>query len=302
MGAYGSLCAVLPAASFSPGCDAWNMIHISASSALVLLWIRDNRVYSSVGSRNYLAEVRLDEGKFLYEKCNAVWPHYHKVIEYRKLGIGTCLDRMLSESSGCQILILAAGFSPLGLDLYYKHRDKDLRIFETDIRYLPEKEKLIRSLDAKAADSIRFVAGDITLEKTFADIKRAGWDAKLPSVLVMEGISYYLKEADVQKVLHRFCSLCQGKKQVLLEYLLPGRDIHPSRRAIPTEVFHIISHSTGLGQPTRLNKKRITALLPGEVTEHLSLHQLEKIFGSGGAAFPRPDDGWIEVIALQPSS
>ena len=50
-------------------------------------------------------------------------------------------------------------------------------------------------------------------------LKKNGWNCRMPSLLIMEGVSYYLDKKELLALINLFKK--NGENHILLEYLLP---------------------------------------------------------------------------------
>ena len=83
-------------------------------------------------------------------------------------------------------------------------------------------------------------------------LKKNGWNCRMPSLLIMEGVSYYLDKKELLALINLFKK--NGENHILLEYLLPQNCI------VKTEPTYLRKFST-------LYKIGIVYHLPGTTSQ-----------------------------------
>lgn len=271
-----------------------NQCVLSDTSALVLLW-SDESCYPGRQAQSYLGRLSLKAGERLYCQCNNVWNNYNEVIINRKTGIAYLASKTITKHHISQVVIPGAGLAPLDVDLISRHTPGDMEIFSVDLENMPLKSKLLDGLHDNNMSRIHCVTANINdISAVDAQLKKNGYDKNKSTLIIMEGISYYLPIVNLKNIVTYFKNN-SGEASFILEYLVPNVDIQESRRHIPEGVFEIIRQSCGLPVITRLNEKLISASFGCAVKERFTLHDLEKLRTKGNRHFPQPDSGWIEV-------
>ena len=113
---------------------------ISDTSACVLL-LEDGRVHSSPGSRLLRGMLDLGPGRRLAEACASAWPHYGKVVRYRKWRI-LSLAREAVRAGIKQAAVFGAGLDALSVEL----AAGGARVFDLDVANMDEKARLLGRL------------------------------------------------------------------------------------------------------------------------------------------------------------
>ena len=269
---------------------------LADTSALVLLWDYGT-VHTSRQSRAYLDLLDLEAGRGLMEECDRVWPHFGELIKNRKRRI---LDSVLGaagpEGAG-QVAIFGSGMDALSVEL--ASRAPGITVYDADIANMDLKGRLIRQAGGGLADSIRCVTADMSdADGVVSALEGSGWDASEPSVLVFEGISYYLAEDDLWGLIAKFVT--KGlRNTLLLEYLVRRQDITHGRSDIPDLAFGTIQKAVG-------HKFHIARYGPGEIEERIgrlggrmvrrhTMRDMEKDRTGGNAHFGTDGSGWIEI-------
>ncbi|VVB67479.1 Leucine carboxyl methyltransferase [uncultured archaeon] len=155
----------------------------------------------------------------------------HKILERLKVG------------GPFQVVLLAAGMSPLGLELLLQCSSRISGVFEVDLAGMAEKEALYQRAAPEVADKLRCITADIASESLPEELCRAGFRRDIAAIVVLEGISYYISEEALKRIISSFRSF--GRSIFILEYLLPCDFVEPSRRMIPRSIFSLIKESTG---------------------------------------------------------
>ncbi len=165
-------------------------INLSPTSSLVLLWT-DVDTYPSQASRTYLEQLDLQSGYALYAACRAIWPAYHEVIKNRK----HCIWQLLTETvthygNAPQIVIAGAGLAPLSIEC--KMTWPQAPVFDIDRDNMALKQRLIAQLGVSSLEEIHCISADLQdVDRLRFCLRQQGWDPQRPTVLVLEGISYY---------------------------------------------------------------------------------------------------------------
>ena len=260
---------------------------LEETSALVLLWLQDG-FYRRPGARAYLERLDLSAGRDLHAACNAIWPDYGTVIDNRKYGIRQLAMRHQKR----QIILPGAGLDAMGLEL--AEFLPDCHIFELDYAHMEAKRNLIERAN------MSFVSADIRdTAAARAALVQAGWQADRPSLLLLEGISYYLSSAQLRALVGVLQPAC-----VLAEYLLPDSGLDDRSKAIADGVFTAIMGTAGYAGLSRYTAQSLAGLLDMALADQWSMHRLEAMRLAAApeqkACFQDSDFGWIEMAIFKP--
>lgn len=115
-----------------------------------------------------------------------------------------------------QVVILGAGYDTRAFR--YAHELKHVDIYELDFPGTQQnKKRLLRKVSIKIPDNLRFIPIDFN-EKPFDQaLLEAGFAPQKKTCFLWEGVSYYLAEPVVNKVL-RFVSTCGHGSTILFDY------------------------------------------------------------------------------------
>lgn len=264
---------------------------LSSTSALVLLWAGREHLRGA-SARAYLDRLDLEEGRALLAACDAACPYYAEVIRNRKHGVREFVKGCIAEAgvSATQVVIAGAGLDPLGIDLVETH--PGLRVFEVD------RENMSRKADAVSATGgvpPVFVEADLgDVAAVSGSLRFAGWNPLQSTVLVLEGITYYLEPATLRALADAL-----RPRAVVAEYLKPADRIDALRASIPDAVFGRIAGDCALPAIHRHDADGLAVLLGMRLRDRRGMMELERARTNANRWFPADASGWIEVALLE---
>lgn len=270
------------------------LVNLSSTSALVLLW-EEGSIHRSILSSKYRKLLNLDAAKGLYELCNKICPFYSEVIKNRKQCVLEITFSEIRGNKSIQIIILGAGMDSLSLEIISKV--KNVKIFEIDSSISPKKS-IIESLDKRLFDSLSLISADLKHPKKILNLlKEAGWNPDNSSLVIIEGVSYYLNEFNLKNILKNFQS--KGKSnRVILEYLV-SRELISKKRSVTSEkIFNLISKEIEFPNITRYDKNKIKNMIEnqnGNVTKQFDMKEMEMNRTKKNLLFKHANSGWIEI-------
>ncbi len=266
---------------------------LSATSALVLLWARQS-CYKSNKARDYLNLLNLEEGKLLYDSCMEICPYYDEVIKNRKYGIFKLIEGYFNDhADNAQLVIAGAGFDALGLEVI--EHFPQVKIFELDREKMHVKSKLVSQLNCNLENKINHIEADL-LEPDLVKDKLIdhGWNPEQPTLLVFEGISYYLPVEGIKK-------LCENIKpnRLIFEYLKEDELVSPEKLSIPSDIFGLIAKECELPKIGKFSYDLLEKVFTGLFIDvQLSMRTLEQQRTGINKFFPTESSGWIEICQL----
>lgn len=274
------------------------LTRLSDTSALVTLLAGED-VHVSPYSSRYRDLLDLSAGGDFLRRCAEVWPHLDQLVKNRK----TCIqDEVFACIRGGaeQVVILGSGLDPLSLEIAY--RMGGVRVYEVDADQMNDKRDLTRKAAPDAAGRIACVTADLTRPRqVIHKVASAGWEAGLPSVLVLEGISYYLSEKNLWELVARFGET--SANDMVLEYMVPPEMIIPERAHIPDAVFEIIRQSiAGPLEIARFSSDTIrdrAGRIGGRLVNRHTMRSIELSRTGTNRYFPTDRSGWVEVARIR---
>lgn len=246
-------------------------------------------VFQTAPARQYLQSVDLGIGADLYRRCRQIFSEYHQIIGFRKRFIVEQAENLVREHGIAQVVILAAGLDPLGLEL--SHLYPQLPIFELDREHLAHKEQFIARLGL--THNIRFVKHDLTEGDLLARLQKAGYQPELPTVVVLEGITYYLSPATLNRIIATFA---RPNSFYLMDWLLAKDAISQTAFQISEAVFGTIVDTAQIYRFAGPHELQNLGLKPLKIG---NTYDLEKHYTDKNALFKTKKDAWIELALCQ---
>lgn len=271
---------------------AKNMPKLSSTSALVLLWAQQE-CYKSKKAKDYLSQLDLEEGKTLYEQCKDACPYYDEVIKNRKFGVFNLIKKSFSNEINIpQLVIAGAGLDALGIEVteHYPHT----KVFEIDSENMDFKSHLFKNSGNKSTTNIAFIEIDLlNTSCIYESLLVHGWDPMKSTLLILEGISYYIPEKSIQKLVQVI-----KPDWIIFEFLKQNEEIATGRREIPIRIFGFISSLCKIPHIVRYNYSKVKKLFNMSVEAKYSMRRLEEMRTGANGLFPTEYSGWIEVCLL----
>ena len=215
---------------------------ISATSALVLNWT-SKEIWKSKNAQDYFDGLDLSEGEALYKEFDALENHMlTQAVTNRKYFVRkhtmAFLEKCRNDRVSGQVIILAAGISPLSVEITSFFPES--AVFDVDKYSMKEKQQYLNNI----CPNIKFIECDITnMALLKSKLIQHGWNPAYPTLLVLEGIVYYLTESDLKNVLAFFGSY---KTNLVADFVLKPEYVNEKNRIYGVEVFRKIQESVGL--------------------------------------------------------
>jgi hypothetical protein len=136
-----------------------NKLKLEPTAALVMVWALP--LYEKGAVCDFVRQLDLSSGAELFCRCQAACNWYGEVIRNRKHFIHNQIVEHLKADGLIQIVLLAAGKSPLGLELLLQCSSKISAIFEVDITGMAEKETAYQRTAPEVANRLKCITADI---------------------------------------------------------------------------------------------------------------------------------------------
>lgn len=270
---------------------------IDDASAMVLL-LAEGKAHTSRDATKYLNMLDLSTGRDLYEYCMDICPYYDTVIQGRKKAVLDMCTHTLTEGSITQAAIFGAGMDALSIELVSRHGD--VHVFELDCVGMQYKRSLIDSACKEVGRRISCISSKMhSPGGTASALEEHGWKRSEPTLLVFEGISYYVPGSLLFGIISLFGSR-RHRNYAVLEYLVNESLISERRRAVPNAVFRRIAHRRGI-KISRYDGASIRNGLKasgGKVLETRDLTRMERDLDGKNTHFKKGGTGWIEVCRI----
>ncbi|HSQ94285.1 MAG TPA: hypothetical protein VLL74_08330, partial [Methanoregula sp.] len=135
--------------------------NLEPTAALVMIWARD--LYGTGSAARFYSHLDLSAGQRMKKECDEACPWYGEVILNRKWWIRHLAHNFIeSAASPCQVIIPAAGKSPLALELLDSLGDRIASVIEIDISGMEEKQCLYERAAPSHAAKIRCIPADLS--------------------------------------------------------------------------------------------------------------------------------------------
>jgi O-methyltransferase involved in polyketide biosynthesis len=266
---------------------------------MVMLWARP--IYGSGMASRLVGALDMSGGEELCRRGEESCFWYPEIIRNRKYFIAALASACVKKAGQCQVVVPAAGMSPIALELIECCGEHILRAFEMDLAGMEEKQKLYRQLFPGLSKSIECLSLDIREKRTIEVLSEHGYDISVPSVVIMEGISYYLSREELLDVLGIYRS--PGRDNVvIIEYLLPCNRVREDRQYIPLGEFDMIKRYCSLPLIQTYRKETLSEILGrhnGTIESHHTMCEMERARLGSQVYFREPGDWWIECLAIR---
>jgi len=272
-------------------------IKIHSTAALIMLWAKE--YYQKYPAAKFIKHLDLSEGQRLFDLCNTICDWYGEIIANRKHFIHYAISEILeSKNSPWQIVILAAGMCPLSLNLLVRNDKKIINIFEIDECSMEEKGKMYNELFPTYARKIKCISASVNRKRMMDVLARVGYNEELQTIILAEGISYYISKRRLKEVFEQFAT---GSKRniFVLEYLIPDDNIPNKNRKISGKIFNIIKKECSLDRIfcyTQNELKKFFIQYGGNFLLHETMSGMEFLRTQSNRYFKNDNEGWIECI------
>jgi len=271
-------------------------MRLDHTAALVTLWAAP--LYAEGPTAAFVRQLDFSQGQELLARCNGVCPWYGEVIRDRKHFLRHLIQKELAtRAEPCQVVIPAAGVSPLALELLLSPGDRVKKVIEVDIAGTAQKHRLYSTVAPHLADRIACVTADITTAGFSAGMleTEGGYQPDVPTIVLFEGISYYITEAQLRRAIAVFRSARQ-QNLIVLEHLIPCALVNEARRSIPLGIFRTIGTYAGLSNIRCYSPGHVEALFRSvrcSEVQHYSSTDMERVRKGKPQRFVEDGDGWI---------
>ena len=264
-------------------------MRLSHTSAFVLLLL-GQEIYKTPLARDFLSRLDLSAGQALFDQVMAYWPHYDQIIKNRKYAVLKLVETLLLEGRlPHQIIIAAAGMDAMGLEIISRH--PGTRIYELDQAFMTEKEKLVPH------ERMHYITSDLTRHQTcLAALAEMGWQASQPSLVIYEGISYYISKQELQSL-----NKALAPDYVIIDYLKPLSRLNDIAVRRGNFIFDAILGDGQSLEISRYDMRKLEKTLSLPRHTRMGMVRLEKERNSRNRLFPTEAHGWIEIGLFGPA-
>ena len=274
---------------------------LESTAALVMRW--SLKLYETEITRRFLDHLDLRSGDNLYNQCQRVCDWYEEIILNRKYFIKHLIEQEINSTDReYQLVILAAGKSPLSMEILMQYSSRIHHIIEIDITGMADKRKLCHGLFPAMSGKLSFIDADIISPDIAGIIDNPdnGFRRNLPTIFLLEGISYYFKKQELQRII---ANVKRGQESFfIVEYLVPYHLVNQRRRDIPLRIFEIICSDCGLDSITSYTREELSSMLQDlgvNFTGSYNMMEMELARTVTNTFFKSADEGWIECITAR---
>jgi O-methyltransferase involved in polyketide biosynthesis len=275
-------------------------LKLEPTAALVMKWAMKLYTNNEIVLQ-FMNQLDLSSGEDLFAKCDAICNWYEEVILNRKHCIKQLIERQLvATECEYQLVFLAAGKSPLAIEVLMKNYSKVHLIFEIDISGMDEKKKLYDEVCPNFSNKLKCITADISTNiVTMLDKLEIGYRNDISTIILFEGISYYLQKIEMKKIMTSCQSNNKKKNIIIIEYMVPCKYVDKKRRYIPKEIFRIIKDHTGIYEISCYTKDELQVYFnegAGDMLECYSMVDMEFARIGTNSYFKKANDGWKEIV------
>jgi O-methyltransferase involved in polyketide biosynthesis len=273
-------------------------LELEPTAALVMDWAKD--LYRTGAAADFVARLDLSAGQRMRRECDSVCPWYTEVMMNRKWFIRHIASAFVSGSDEpCQVLILASGKSPLALELLENNPERIVSVVETDLAGMNEKQQVYREIAPSLEKKIRCIHADLydPDETRDAVLATGAFDPGCPTIIIFEGISYYLPPAVSSAALSQFASK-SGQNTIIVDSLLPSSLVREDRRYITRGIWGIINRDCNFSNSVTYSPDEMEAMLSsagGDQVLHHAMDEMERLRTGKNRYFPTAAHGWIRI-------
>ena len=253
-----------------------------------MLLLKEQDIYQSPAVHDYLAKLDLSEGQALSQTILAICPYYGEIFANRKFAV-LQMCRALSRQNALpeQVIIAGAGLDATGLELACLR--PGCQIFEIDQGGMETKAALITD------PNCHFITADLkNPQHCRQQLQQHAWQKNQPSLLLLEGISYYITTQD----LGNLCQ-CLVPQAIVVDYLKPEHTLSDPEKQISYQVFSAFIGNQTRHTVTRYDVNKLSAVTQYSIVQTQSMYELERLRCQKNCFFTKKHDGWIEVSLLK---
>lgn len=196
-----------------------------------------------------------------------------------------------------QVVILAAGKSPLGLEALHEKNESIAKVFEIDVSSFAEKEKILSAIAPSLLNKLALIQHDILADDLVKVLKSHGYDEQLKTIVLMEGITHYLPALACETILSRFVTSDQNNA-VVFEYGPPFESFAPwfqDRARIGYGIIENLIFKRPMVKYSSGWLKTVLHAFGGDLKHVYSMFEIEKMRKGRNELVQGPDSGWFEV-------
>lgn len=180
-------------------------------------------------------------GRLLAERFTAILPELREMVVAR-----TChIDSLISRSGGLsQLILVGAGLDFRSLRV---RPDLGLHVFELDLPDMLAERARVRNGFSDIPGRCTAVPLDLEIDDIGAALRDAGFDSKMPTLFIFEGMSMYFEERVNRSILSSICGLMEHPDSVLWCDMVADSVVRNATGYLEVQAF--IKGMAKLGEP-----------------------------------------------------
>ncbi len=273
-------------------------LKLEPTAAMVMEWALP--LYKDPTILKYLGCLDLSSGRELLEKIEKVcqWGAPEGLRNRKNCIKQIILERLIDTNISHQLIVIAAGKTPLALEILLEQPEKIAGSYEIDLGGMEEKSKIYKQVAPQFTKKLHCLSADVTDSDLLHRLVQNGYQKTIPTFVVLEGISYYITKEELRQIVSFFTSP-QKTNRIIVEYLVPFEDLTLERQAIARGIFGPIQEKCSLPTLSQYRKEDLAALfkkMGGELLSHYTLSDMEKLRTGKNQYFFQSQEGWIECV------
>ncbi len=277
-------------------------IKLEPAAALVMKWGR--HAFKNQTPKKFIEYLDLSKGRKLYDKCNEICNWYEEVIINMRYFINDFIKSEISKNKEEYLIInLAAGKSPLALEVLEENHQRIDKVLEIDIAGMDEKKELYDKFFPNYSEKIKCITADITSYPILTLLNNLlhEYYSNHYCIIILEGITYYLNKDEFEKIISSFRSP-EKNNIIIVEYMVPSNSLCEQRKNIPEEIFEIIKTYSGFDEIVTYSIDDLNEIFESngaELKVMNNMMQIEQYRKGKNQYFRNIDEGWIECAVWQ---
>lgn len=251
--------------------------------------------------RAFVGMLDTSEGADMANHIAARWPHARTHFVLRKWQLWTWMGALAinTPALGRQVVVLGAGWSPLGVD--WAHRAPDACVWEVDQHHQGAKEALIHRLFPTIGARVRGVSADLAnLGSLLPALRAAGWRAELPTLWVAEGLSYYLPMQPFAALLRAGLTF-DPSNRAIVEFGLPPAMLREDVRQRTSDYHGYLAASVGQAALHTVDPSELCYTSGALPLAWADPSSIEAARNGRAIAFTSPDESGMRMAVMGPA-
>jgi len=248
------------------------MIEIPATSTCVLSLLSQNS-YQGRAAKAFMKKLDLSSGAPILAHFEDLLDEIQVEILNRRHGVEKCCYEYLSENPSAQVIHLGCGLDPLPMDLAECYPEASF--FDVDMAHRGLKERINKQI---GGPDVNLMTADLTdIPIVLSELNRAGWNLNIATLLVSEGISYYIPKESYRDLLR---CLQTPNGAIVFEYSATDSQLYGTQKSeLISEFFVRLARILNLPFPLQRYEdneiKSLSKYVNGNIVSIMTQQQLE---------------------------